>query len=191
MTRSIPSSIISKLSNDQIFPFYTVDLLFDNAPVYLWTGLGELTIEPKTYLGMGEILGISEVVETKDVSAKGIIVSISGVPSTYLSLALQDPYQGRKCIVNLGFMDSWESPNSNPDLMQVFSGYMDQMNIEEGPETANINVSVESRLIDLERSRNRRYTSQNQKSRFPNDKAFEFVNSLQDQRLAWGANSDA
>ena len=30
----------------------------------------------------------------------------------------------------------------------------DRMNIEEGPETANINVSVESRLIDLERSRN-------------------------------------
>jgi hypothetical protein len=190
MTRTIPSSIISKLSNDQIFPFYTVDLLFDDTPVYVWTGLGELTIEPKTYLGAGTLLSISEVGETKDVSARGVTVSISGIPSEYLALALQDPYQGRKCIVNLGFMDSWESPTASPDLMQIFSGYMDQMTIEEGPESSIITISVESRLIDLERARNRRYTSQNQKSRFPNDKAFEFVNSLQDQRLSWGSSDD-
>ena len=63
---------------------------------------------------------------------------------------------------------------------------MDQLVIEEGAETSDIRVSVESRLIDLERPRTRRYTSQNQGIRFANDKAFDFVESLQNQRLAWG-----
>jgi hypothetical protein len=60
------------------------------------------------------------------------------------------------------------------------------MNIDEGPETSTIVTSVESRLIDLEKPRNRRYTAENQKQRFAGDKAFDFVESLQNQRLQWG-----
>ena len=85
-------------------------------------------------------------------------------------------------------MTSWESPDTSPDTMEVFSGYMDQMTIDEGVETCTIGLTLESRLIDLERPRNRRYTSENQKTRFPNDEAFDFVESLQGQRLAWGGS---
>jgi hypothetical protein len=60
------------------------------------------------------------------------------------------------------------------------------MTIDEGPETATIAVGAESRLIDLQRPRVRRYTHESQKSRFPNDKGFEFVNDLQDKKFAWG-----
>ena len=67
--------------------------------------------------------------------------------------------------------------------MLVFTGYMDTMVIDEGAETSTIVTSVESRLIDLERPRNRRYTAQNQKQRFSGDLAFDFVESLQNQRL--------
>ena len=70
--------------------------------------------------------------------------------------------------------------------MLVFTGYMDTMLIDEGPETSTIVTSVESRLIDLERPRNRRYTTENQKQRHSGDLAFDFVESLQNQRLQWG-----
>ena len=68
----------------------------------------------------------------------------------------------------------------------LFIGYMDQMNIVDGAETANITIMVESKLIDLERPRTHRYTSESQKSRFAGDLAFDFVSDLQDKPLSWG-----
>jgi len=72
------------------------------------------------------------------------------------------------------------------DLVEIFKGYMDQMNIEEGAETSTVALSMESKLIDLERSRVLRYTDANQKSRFPTDRGFEFVEDLQDKQFNWG-----
>lgn len=186
MSRTIAASIITKLSQDTVYPFYAVDMNFDSTPIYAWTGLGEISLHGNTYTGTGQLLQISEVQETQDIAAKGMTLALSGIPSGLLSLALTEPYQGRTCKVYLGFMTSWESPDSSPDTMEIFSGYMDQMNIDEGPETSTIKMTVESRLIDLERPRNRRYTRENQQIRHSGDRAFDFVESMQSQRLTWG-----
>ena len=63
---------------------------------------------------------------------------------------------------------------------------MDVMTIEDAGATATINVSAESRLIDLDRSRTRRFTSEDQKIDYPNDKGLEMVASLQDKQITWG-----
>jgi hypothetical protein len=47
-------------------------------------------------------------------------------------------------------------------------------------------LTAESRLIDLERSRERRYTSEDQKIDYPNDKGLEFIADLQDKEIVWG-----
>lgn len=188
MARTIASSILSKIGDAAVYPFYAIELEFDNNPVYSWTGVGSITIDGNEYTGVANMLQISDVHETQDISAKGMTLTLSGIPSALLALALTEPYQGRICKVYLGFMTSWESPDASPDVMEVFSGYMDQMTIEEGAETSTIAVSVESRLIDLERPRTRRYTSENQKIRHAGDRAFDFIESMQDQRLVWGGN---
>jgi hypothetical protein len=70
---------------------------------------------------------------------------------------------------------------------QMFSGYMDQMNIEEGPQTSTIELTVENKLINLERARVARFTSGYQKSKFAGDKGLDFVESMQDKTVSWGA----
>lgn len=190
MGRTIAASILGKLGDEVVYPFYAVDLNFDTNPVYAWTGIGTITIAGNDYIGVSNLLSVSDVQETAEIAARGATLSLSGIPSDLLSLALTEPYQGRICRLRMGFMTSWENPDSNPDTMEVFSGYMDQMIIEEGPETSTIALTVESRLIDLERQRVRRYTKENQNIRFPGDKAFDFVESMQDQQLAWGGKSD-
>ena len=52
-----------------------------------------------------------------------------------------------------------------------------------------ITVTVENKLIMLERPRNRRYTDQDQKNLFSGDKGLEFVDDLQDKELVWGGGS--
>ena len=63
---------------------------------------------------------------------------------------------------------------------------MDQMSIDEGPDTSTVQLKVENKLIDLERARIGRFTSQHQKSIYPEDKGLDFVESLQDTTLNWG-----
>ena len=186
------TGLTSLLSASEIEPFLAVDLMFDNSsvifngetvnvsPLYLWTGIGEIEIDGNTYTGAGSLLSISAISETSDISAQGATLSLSGIPSTLLSLALQVPYTGRLCKVKFGLM---ASPVVTTTL---FIGYMDQMNIVDGAETANITIMVESKLIDLERPRTHRYTSESQKSRFAGDLAFDFVSDLQDKPLSWG-----
>jgi hypothetical protein len=60
------------------------------------------------------------------------------------------------------------------------------MNISEESSTATISVTVENVLIKLERPVVRRFTNEDQKSRFPSDKGLEYVASLQDKEIFWG-----
>ena len=52
---------------------------------------------------------------------------------------------------------------------------MDVMTVEDDGADAQISVTAESKLIDLERSRARRYTSEDQKIDYPNDKGLDFM----------------
>jgi len=195
------------LSAAEIQPFFAVELFFDTTTLRMWTGLGDLVIEGTVYTGTGQLLQLSEISETAEIAATGANLTLSGIPSELLSLALSEPYQGRLCKIYFGAIDAnrvyltdeagdyilaedtsrIDISAGDPDgIVEVFSGYMDQMNIEEGPETSTIAMSVESKLIDLERSRIRRYTDQSQKARYPNDRGFEFVEDLQDKQFNWG-----
>lgn len=209
MSRNLDGRMLQAIAEGTVYPFYTVDLLFDevtdvSSPLYLWTGSGTVTIEGNDYIGTGQFLELSSFDETTEIAAKNATLTLSGIPSDLLSLALQIPYQGRKCIVQFGVFTTGkilkedgayllkedggkfilEATNKSRSI--VFKGYMDQMTISEAGDTSQIALSAESRLVDLERARIRRYTSEDQKSRFPGDEAFAFVNSLQDKELFWG-----
>jgi hypothetical protein len=176
-------------------------------PLYLWTGLGNLTVGGITYIGTGNMLQISEVKETADIAAAGATLTLSGIPTEILALALQEPYQGRLCYIKFGMIgankdfllkqdgsfilleDSSAIDISTGDpnvLTTLFTGYMDQMAIEEGPDTSIISLAVESKLIDLDRPRVQRYTFASQTARYANDLAFDLYLDLQDKPLSWG-----
>jgi len=181
-TRDISSAITNNLEDEVIQPFFAIELLFDSAPIRLWTGTGDATIDGDTYIGTGNLLDISSVEETSEIAVRGATITLSGMSSEVISLALQSPYQGRVCNMYFGIV----SGNTYSSLTQIFSGYMDEMNIDEGPDFGSIELKVENKLIDLERARVRRFTSGYQKSVYPGDKGLDFVESLQDKEIVWG-----
>ena len=205
MSRDIGIVTVAELSKETLAPFFAIELDLDSAPLYLWSGYGDLVIDDKTYLGAGQVLNISSVSETTEMEAKGAVISISGIPSSFLSLALQEPYQGRECRIYFGIDLAAESilqesgfsllledggflapEDSGISLTEIFSGELDQMSIEETADSANISVAVENVLVKLERPVIRRFTNEDQKSRFPNDRGLEYVASLQDKEVFWG-----
>ena len=205
MSRDIGIVTVAELSKEVLAPFFAVELELDSAPLYLWSGYGDLVIDDKTYLGAGQLLNISSVSETTEMEAKGAVISVSGIPSSFLSLALQEPYQGRECRIYFGIVLGAETilqesgfsllledsgflapEDSGISLTEIFSGELDQMSIEETSDTANISIAVENVLVKLERPVVRRFTNEDQKSRFPNDRGLEYVAALQDKEIFWG-----
>ena len=212
MTRSLPGDILTAIESQDVRPFFAVELLFDNPnELYFWTGIGGLVFDGITYTGAGNLMQISEVQESTDIAAKGATLTLSGIPSDLLALAYDEPYQGRVCKIKFGMIgegvesgsfllhdddfylllndagDKLDISSDGPaSMFELFVGTMDQMNISEGPDTSTISLAVESKMIDLERPRIRRYTDPNQQSRFSGDLAFEFVTRLQDEKLDWG-----
>ena len=103
MSRVLPDTIVDALDDNVIYPFFAVEMNFDSDNVLrLWTGVGTLTFEGVSWTGAGTLLGISSVEETKEIAAKGANISITGLPSEVLALALSTPYQGRTCKIYFG-----------------------------------------------------------------------------------------
>ena len=206
MTRDLSQITLQNIERDVVYPFFAVELKFDGDNVLrLWTGQGTLVLEDGTeWFGTGNLLDISSVEETSEMAVKGATLTLSGIPSEVLSLALSEPYQGRVCNIYFGTFSygSLTQQDGAYILLQdgskinlqtgetgfneIFSGYMDQMGIEDGAETCTIELKVENKLIDLERSRVARYTSGYQKSIYPDDLGLDFIEALQDKKLSWG-----
>ena len=45
MSRTVPASILTALSQPEVQPFYAVEFMFDTSPIRFWTGYGDRTIE--------------------------------------------------------------------------------------------------------------------------------------------------
>jgi hypothetical protein len=184
-TRDITTTLQNALNDDVVKPFFAVELQLDSQTVRVWTGVGEATIDGNTYIGTGTLLNISTVEETSEIAVRGATLTLTGVPSDVLSLALQEQYQGRVGKLYFGIVNG----TTYSELTEIFSGYMDEMNIDEGADFATIEIKLENKLIDLERARVRRFTSGYQKSLYPDDRGLDFVEDLQDKDIVWGRSS--
>lgn len=182
MARTIPTAILTALAQKVVAPIFAVEIFFDSGVLRLWNGHGTKTLNGNTYTGAGNLLAIGDLEEVSDLGARGTSVTLSGIPSTYISVALNEPYQRRICNIYFGV-------ETESTTILAFSGYVDTMTIEDTPTQATITITVESKLVELERVKERRYTHESQKSRFPTDTFFSYVADLQDKEIVWGRKS--
>jgi len=205
MSRDLSSAVLDVLEDDVVYPFFAIELLFDGDEVLrMWTGLGTLVYQGSSWFGTGNLLQIDVIEETSEIAAKGATVTLSGIPPEVLSLAISEPYQGRQAKIYFGSFSRGILLQENAayilfedgsrilledrktDLTEIFAGYMDQMNIEEAENSSTVQLTIENKLIDLERPRTARFTNAYQKYLYPNDKGLEFVEDLQTKELFWG-----
>jgi hypothetical protein len=184
MTRGLPTDVADAVSADVVRPVLFVQCAFDSGDLNLWGGIGNLTAGSVDYVGAGTLLSISGIAETTELQANGATVQLSGVTEPLLSKARDEDYQGRELKILLGTMNSENTLISSPFI--IFSGFMDTMTITDAGETSSIRVTVENRLIEFERSRQRRYTAEDQKIAYPNDKGLEFVSEIAEKEIIWG-----
>lgn len=205
--RNLSPDMAAEFSGESTDPVLMGELEFDSGTLRMWTGLGSLFWGNKEFLGGGNFIGISPIEETQDTIAKGLVVSLNGVASTNIALALAERPRGRPFRLYLGVVStrryiSTEDGDGRVELedgsgyvllennlfnspYRIFSGLMDVIESSDNGETATLRLSVENILIVGQRTKLYRYTDLDQKKTYPNDKGLELINQLQDKELVW------
>jgi hypothetical protein len=129
------------------------------------------------------LLGVSEIRQSSRVQADGVRLTLSGMPSSIVSAVSGQARQGRPGTVWLALLDATDAVIPDPYI--AFRGRLDVPEVAVDGETSTITINYESRLVDLQRARVRRYTHEDQQITAPGDRGFEYVASLQEQVLEW------
>jgi len=182
MTRSISATNITESEKSALAPVVFAFMDFAGTPVFVNTSPMTFTFGGDTYLGVGQFGGISVIQETDKVQATSFTLSLSGVDSANITDALTETYQGRDCIIYLGYVNASHALVDDPFILA--RGRMDTMPIKLDKESV-ITMQVESRLADFFRPRVRRFNNQDQQERFPNDDGLEFTEQMVDKELVW------
>ncbi|WP_320178130.1 hypothetical protein [Roseovarius pacificus] len=210
-TRELGAAIDGSLEDGVIYPFIAAEMRFDGDRVLrLWTGNHLLQFAGETWTPDFGFLAISSIEETGEIAARGASLTLSAVPEELLSLALNEPFQGRPCTIYFGMFSKGyllaedgsyllaedgsriALEDQSTGLTELFSGKMDQMPIRENPDGGGkIELKVESSLIDLERARVMRFTSAYQESVHPGDKFFSLLVDGQDRVIQWGTSGNS
>ncbi len=204
--RNVTADMLAEFASGHVYPALMAEMFFDSATVGMWTGLGTITWGEKDFFGGGNFIGVSPIAETQDNEAKGITVSLNGIPSSLIASALLEKTRGRPFKLYLGSVLTRAAvatedtsgvvltedggyvllENQFVDSpYRIFSGLMDVMEFVDNGETATIRLTVENALIIGQRSKLSRYTSEQQKSLYPNDKGLDMINQLQDKEIVW------
>lgn len=185
MTRGLHADIKTAAGQRVIKHEAFVKAEFDSGDVCLWTGLGDYVLGGDTYTGAGDLLSISQVSETSKIEAVGSSITVNGLNSALLSLALDEPYRGRPLTLRIGLFDENEEIIASPFVL--FEGYMDQMPLKDSGESFSINVNSESKLRDLFRKKSIFWTDQDQKTFYDSDdNGCEWVAGLANKEIVWG-----
>jgi GH24 family phage-related lysozyme (muramidase) len=190
MSRSGISTTYVSSSVSLIQPYLAAYMDFSGSAVRLWTGTHNQAFNDDfgngTYNGVGTLGTISTVTEATEVAAKGMDLTLSGIPTEYVSLALSNNYRGREVAV---YLILYNTGMTAYEQVTLFRGRMDQMTIQEAKDLSSIVIKCENRLIDLNRQKDIRYTDEAQQIISPGDKGLEFVSSMADKSIYWGTSA--
>jgi hypothetical protein len=188
MPRGLTADMLKETAKKVVRPAVFYQGEFVSGTVYLWSGVGAKVWNGHTWLGMGQLVGLSGVGETGGLNAEGVVCTLSGIPNDLLTKALSEIRHSKKCTLWFAYLDANDAIVTDP--FQLFSGLADTAVIRRARKTSTIAITYENRAIDG-RARVRRYTNEDQQIDFPGDTGLKYMNDLQDKTLDPGVGAGA
>lgn len=193
MPRTINSTMAAALANSSIgigiFVWLNLPNMQDN-PVLVWSGMGNIEYTPVgsnqppfLFVGVGKLGSVSTIGEMTSVFASGISLTLEGVDPTTINEALTGIPIGSPVTISYGIIQNGAIVG---DLLNVFEGFTDQVSISESVNTCTVSIDVESKLAQLQRNREYRYTDVQQQALYPGDNFLRYVAVLQNWLGTWG-----
>jgi len=184
MPRDLAAPMAAALDDEPVRPAWFVAIEFESGWVRVWSGIGSKVWNGETWAGVGDLGSISPAGEPTELRAEGVTLTLSGIPSALVGVTLGDARQGKAAQVWFALLAADGSVIADP--APSFVGRVDVPTIEHRPDGATISITVEGRLIDLERPRERRYTNEDQQAAYPGDLGLEHVAQIASEPFQWG-----
>lgn len=185
MSRDLTTALEAEVVAARLAPVLFVEAEFDSGFLRLWSGVGEISWDGKTWTGAGGVLGFAPPDETMDHRAAGATITLQGITSDVLATVLGEAVQGKPVKAWLGALDASGAIIADP--YQWLDGELDVPAIEDAGETCTISVTVENRLqMLLERAPERRFNAESHALEYEGDEFFSFVESIVDASIPWG-----
>jgi hypothetical protein len=138
MSRDISALYRAYSTSEQLNPVMLVSAAFDSGALNMWNGYANLTYGEKTYVGGGYYLSITPPTETKEIRANGVQINLTGITAEAVSLALNEPCQGRSISATMAFIAGDTDGYLNFDVTAaggkyyIESGLQSIINVKEG-----------------------------------------------------------
>ncbi len=182
MPRNLPTPMLMAISANTLSLCFLLDLQLVSGWEYAWTGMGTLSWNGNSYKGVGSFGSVNDVQEGSDVKADGTSIALSGIDPTLLNESLTDIQVSAPARVWMGLFGA----GALLAAYQIFGGTVDRPQVGVGPAALTIALALESKLANLQRPSNRRYTAADQRRYYMDDSGFNWVEVQNDIALLWG-----
>lgn len=181
--KTLDAPTLAALAGGQIAIVQLIKMDFSTTPVALNTSTWDLVWGGVTYQG-AQGLGTISAINDKLGEVQGLKLELFGDTSS-ISLALDDAdiVQGTPITIRTALIET-----VNYTILQApieWLGTLDAMSISEDGEKSVIQVSAESRAVDLLRGTPMFYTDADQRTVNASDGAFKFVVDQVDKKVIW------
>ncbi len=182
MTRPLSPANLVELGKPYVELVTLAHLAFDT-PIFVHSGIGNITVGADVYLGVGDLGSISEPNETELLSPAAVTLQLSGVQAAHISEALDAGNYKDAITIYEGYRQTDGTLVDDPWLK--WSGFFEYATYVQGSSNA-VQVFAQHELANLDDSDNSRYTDEDQVQRFAGDRIFEFIHDMATVDLLWG-----
>lgn len=166
-----------------IHPTVLFDLDLDSGEINFWSGPYPVESGGKTYIALPGIDGgisIQQSLEIEDLSGD---IQLSGSTPEILALALTEDFQNRPARVHLASLNDAGQVSS---IELAFSGLIDDIRIQEGPDNPSLEIIIRGIFADLEVQTDIRYAAADQSEIDPHDTFFDFLEAAREAEPPFG-----
>jgi hypothetical protein len=150
----------------------------------LWSGIGTISYNGYDWIGSGKLGSVTPIKQSTDIAIQEIEFRLAGADPEIVA-QLSDDVRNRAGRLFLAALD--DNMNVIADPMQIVDSQLDfqSQRIDDGG-TAIVSITARSGFYTLERALDDVWSSEDQKSRFPDDSGLDLISKLQNQDIIWG-----
>lgn len=178
--RGLTSEQITAVTAETVRRAFAIAMEFDSGTSRIVTAPYDIVLDGETFVG-GKLAAISGIEEASELQASSMTGELSGIPTDIISVALDEPFQGRRVTVWFVPMDEDWAPI---DPFILFRGLIDQMEVEIG-ETAKVVARFINRLATWEMPRIQRYSDEEHQQAHPGDLFFQHAAAMENREVTW------
>ncbi|MGI9500208.1 MAG: hypothetical protein ACR2P3_09230 [Geminicoccaceae bacterium] len=161
------------------------DVLFDSGELNIWNGSYPVEFDGRIYKPLAGLEGGISIIQSLDLDDVGGDIQLSGVRPEILAIALSEDFQNREARVYLAARNT----QGGVGVAQLeFSGFIDDIRIQEGPNTPSLEIILRGAFEDLDQASDIRYSAADQDEIDPHDTFFDFLQSAKEKQPPFGVS---